>query len=394
MNKMKKKFSLLLAAAMLAVSITACENNAEGTPANNAQTTSAPEGTPSDTSESEAGEIETLYNPNFKIERLGSGIKKVTDGDGRELILVPKTLSEIPEAYSDSIVIRTPVENAVFLSSSQVCTFRTVDNDEIVQRIGGVEGDASSWSDIPAIASGLEAGDIANIGNGMGAPDYEQIQALDPDVVFVYSGEYGQQSQMAKFDELGIPYAVDNEYLESSYLARMEWMRFLLTFFDADSEAEAAMASVRSAVDSAKIAIEGLDKPVVAVFSLFEGTVYPTVETSWLGSMIVDMGAVNAFSNLPDGSLTYESAYERISTADIVIYSSTTTYTNGMEGVTDAFPQITECRVYESGKIYQYSDLFWHGIDQSDVMACDLAAIFYPDVFEGRELRYFVKIGE
>lgn len=394
MNKNKKKFSLLLAAAMLAVSITACENSTGDTPVNDAQTTPASDGSSSYADESETGEIEMLYNPNFKIERLESGVKKVTDGDGRELILVPKTLSEIPESYSDSIVIRTPVENAVFLSSSQVCTFRTVDNEEIVQRIGGVEGDASSWSDIPAIASGLEAGDIANIGNGMGDPDYEQIGALDPDVVFVYSGEYGQQSQMAKFDELGIPYAVDNEYLESSYLARMEWMRFLLTFFDADNEADTAMESARSGVDSAKAAIEGQDKPVIAIFSLFDGMVYPTGDTSWLGNMIGDMGGINAFSDLPYGSVTYESAYERISAADVVIYSSTPIYTNGMEGVKADFPQITECKAYESGKVYLYADIFWHGIDQSDIMACDLAAILYPDVFEGRELRYFVKIGE
>lgn len=396
MNKRKKKLSLLLAAVMLAVSVAACENNTGDTPANDVQTTSAPEESSydSNTDESEAGEIETLYNPDFRIERLGSGIKKVTDGDGRELILVPKTLSEIPEEYSESIVIRTPVENAVFLSSSQVCTFRTVDDDNIIRSIGGVEGDASSWSDIPAIASALEKGEIANIGSGFGDPDYEQIQALDPDVVFVYSGDYGQQSQMAKFDELGINYAVDNDYLESSYLARMEWMRFVLTFFDADSEADAVMENVRSRVDSAKAAIEGLDKPVVAVFSLFDGTVYPTVDTTWIGGMIADMGGANILGDLSGSSLTYELAYERISTADIIIYSSSSQYTNGLEGITGEFPQITECKAYESGNIYQYSDLFWHGIDQSDVMACDLAAIFYPDVFDGRALSYFIKVGE
>lgn len=141
-----------------------------------------------------------LYDPGFKIERLSDGIKRVTDGDGRELILVPKALGKIPAEYEDSIVITTPVENAVFLSSTQVCTFRTANDPGLLDRIGGVTGSADSWGDIPGIAQRLENGKILDVtGDGdMMEPDYEKIQTLEPDVVFVYTGEYGQQTTIAK----------------------------------------------------------------------------------------------------------------------------------------------------------------------------------------------------
>jgi iron complex transport system substrate-binding protein len=411
MKTMKKALSLLVIAAMLTASLTACGSTESSTSDDEQVTSAAAE---SESSEDEAetegdteaaeeadtasdessasGIVETLYDPNFTIEIVSDGIKKVTDGDGRELILVSKTIDEVPEEYSDSIVVRTPVENAVFLSSTQACTFRTVDDEAVVSGIGGVTGSAYEWSDIPAVAAGLDDGSIISVGDGYSDPDYEQIQALNPDVVFVYGGEFGQADYMAKFDELGINYAVDNEYLESSYLARMEWMRFILTFFEADDAADAAFESVKANIDSTKEAIEGLDNPTVAIFSLYDGAVYATSDTSWLGNMISDMGGVNAFSGLDTSSLTYESAFETISTADVIIYSSTPSYLDGMAGLEDAFPQITECAAYESGRVYQYGEGFWYGIDQSDIMACDLAAVLYPDTFDGRELSYFVQL--
>ncbi len=395
MKKLKRTLSLLTAAAMFAALFTACGGN-EDAPEADTQALSAEGVTENDEDSSvqtEGGEIKTLYSPDFSIELLENGIKRVIDGDDRELILVPKALDEIPAEYADSTVIRTPAENAVFLSATQVCTFRTVDSPEIISGIGGVAGGAEEWSDIPAVAAGLESGDIINVGgDGMTDPDYELISSLEPDVVFVYSGEYGQQSQMSKLDELGINYAVDNEYLESDYLARMEWMRFLLTFFDADDEADEAMENAKANIEEAKAKTEGLDKPTAAIFNIYDGTVYPTDDSSWVGSMMSDMGAVNAFSELPSGAVTYEAAYECISSADIIIYSAVPGYTSGMEGIADVFPQITECKAYENDRVYQYTDIFWHGIDQSDIMACDFAAAFYPDVLEGDELTYLIHL--
>ena len=78
--------------------------------------------------------------------------------------------------------------------------------------------------------------------------------------------------------------------------------------------------------------------------------------------------------------------------ADIIVYSSTASYTPGLEGVISEFPQLTECKAYENNRVYQYADAFWNSIDQTDILACDFAEILYPDVFEGRELTYYIKL--
>ena len=384
----RKLLALLMSCVLAATAFSGCTQNTQNqsnsdTPIETETTTSEE----SKSNESSAAFVENLYDPNFSIELLEDGIKKVIDGEGRELILVPKEMEEVPAEYTDSIVIRTPVENAVFLSSTQVCTFRAVDDSAIIEAIAGVSGGVDEWAGIPAIKEGLENGSIVDIGGAsMGEPDYELIQSLNPDIVFLYTGSNPQTNQIAKFEELGINYAVDNEYMESNYLARMEWMRFILTFFNADEQVNEVMNNAQKVVDEVKSKIEGLEKPKVAVFSVYDGAVYGTSDNSWVGTMLSDMGGINAFSGMPEGTLTMEAAFECIQDADVIIYTSTPAYCNGMEGVMEAFPQLSECKAYENDRVYQYGESFWIGIDQSEIMAADLAAAIYPDTFADRTL--------
>lgn len=390
----RKLLALLMSCVLAATAFSGCTQNTQNqsnsdTPIETETTTSEE----SKSNESSAAFVENLYDPNFSIELLEDGIKKVIDGEGRELILVPKEMEEVPAEYTDSIVIRTPVENAVFLSSTQVCTFRAVDDSAIIEAIAGVSGGVDEWAGIPAIKEGLENGSIVDIGGAsMGEPDYELIQSLNPDIVFLYTGSNPQTNQIAKFEELGIDYAVDNEYMESNYLARMEWMRFILTFFNADEQVNEVMNNAQKVVDEVKSKIEGLEKPKVAVFSVYDGAVYGTSDNSWVGTMLSDMGGINAFSGMPEGTLTMEAAFECIQDADVIIYTSTPAYCNGMEGVMEAFPQLSECKAYENDRVYQYGESFWIGIDQSEIMAADLAAAIYPDTFADRTLTYYVKL--
>ena len=132
-NKTKRVSILLLIVLCLALLVTGCGNKKSN---DNSKTT-------------ENKSYQNLYSKGFSIEYLDDGIKKVTDGEGRELVLVPKSLGTIPEEYKDSTVITTPVENAVFLSTTQVGMLRAVNSDEIWDSIGGVSGKAD-WTSIDA----------------------------------------------------------------------------------------------------------------------------------------------------------------------------------------------------------------------------------------------------
>ena len=386
-------FALLLAAVMVLGLFAGCGNEKPAETQAPVQTTAAAaETVPAETAApAEPQPVQTLYDPNFSIELLEDGIKRVIDGDQRELILVPRELEEVPEAYAESIVIRTPVQSAVFMSDTQVCCFRDADQS-VIDSISGMSGTKENFAGFTAIEEAFDNGSIVSVGGGMGDPDYELLQSLEPDIVFVYTGEWGQSAIIEKLNELGINYAVDNEYMEGNYMARMEWARFLLTFFNADEAVAAQMVEAQKTVDTVKAAIEGLEKPTLAIFSVYNGQVNGTSSDSWLGTMISDMGAVNAFADGPAGPLTMEAAFDVVQDADVIIYSSTPMWCPGMDAVLENFPLLTDCAAYESGRVYQYADSFWVSIDQSHIMAEDLASMLYPDAGLDAELSYFVQL--
>lgn len=389
---MKKQIYLLAAIAVFAACMTGCSSKSKSS--SSIETTKASETSAMSENDSSNINVTVDYSKNFNIEYLNDGIKKVTDGDGRELILVPKELGEIPEEYSDSIVITTPVENAIYMSSTQVCMLRAADDDTIWDSIGAVSSDSSSFIGLDDLISRLDSGKILNVGGMSEDPDYEQIQMLNPDVVFVYTGDYGQQDIIEKLDELGINYAVDNEFMESDYLSRMEWMKFIMSFYNSEDVANEYMKNAEKTFSDIKTSLEGTESKKVAMFNVYDGIGYGTSETGWSGKLLTDVGGINVFAGTNESSYTVEALFDCVKDADVIIYTTGPSMCNGMSAIEDAFPQIKECAAYESGNIYQTSDSYWTSIDQTDILAKDLASIINPDIFGDRELTYYVKAAD
>ena len=67
--------------------------------------------------ETKTGSVDLKYATKFKIENLADNCKKVTDGEGRELLLVPRG-QEAPTEYKDLPVINTPVKRVVVVSTT------------------------------------------------------------------------------------------------------------------------------------------------------------------------------------------------------------------------------------------------------------------------------------
>lgn len=337
------------------------------------------------------------YSAAFSIEVLDeeNNIKKVLDGENRELILVPRDI-EVPAEYVDKNVVRTPIQNAIFLSSTQVCSLRPVDKDEIWDLIGGVNGGPDNWNDIPQIKTRLESGVIKDVGGDMGDPNYEIVQEINPDIVFLYTGSYPQTSVIDKLNELGINYAVDNEYMETDYLARMEWTRFILTFYNEDITADKIMENVDENIAAMKKAIEGLDKPKVIFGSEYGGFVSVSNPNSWMGNMMKDAGADYIFADTAaDGlSMSLEDFILKADEADVIIYTSTQSFMPNKTTLFSNIPLLADVKAVQNDRLWQYSNAYWMSVDESDRLAQEMAAIFYPDKFPNQEFKYFVKMAD
>lgn len=398
-----KRLTIIAAALIITASLFAgCTTpDAATEPTAAIKVTAAPtaNSTPEPTKEPLTGEmIKTTYTQSFSIMDYGNDIKLVTDADGQKFFLVPKTMDEVPELpeeATDAMLIRTPIDNAVFGSATQLGTLVAIMTPELLDTVGAVTSGAGTWY-IDEIESRIADGTIKYVGGDMGVdPDYEAIAALEPEMVFIYTGDYGQMSVQAKMAELNIACSTDNEYIETDYMARLEWIKFLAAFYNLDKEADAFIKEQEIIKVKIIDEVKDLEKPKVIWGNIWEGVMYVTSPTGYVAQMIEDAGGDNVFKD-EDYSMgiTLEELYKQAKDADIIIYSSSAAWlmNPSVEGIIELAPVLEDTKPIIDGAVYIMDDDYYTATYKSLVGLQDMAAIFHPDEYPDWELDLFVKL--
>ncbi len=338
-------------------------------------------------------QIRVEYGADFSIEYLEDDIKKIVDGEGRTLLLVPRGATP-PDGYDADQIIYTPVENVLNCSTTFVSLMRPLD---VFDSITGVTTDTDGWY-IEEMKEGLESGKITFVGgSGMGEPDYELVQSLNPELAMVYTGAYGQQALIEKFEELDIPYVVINDYTEEEPLARMEWMKLLSAFYNKEEVANAYFAEVEGALESLKDKIPAGKQTQVVWGLVHGGNVHTPNAGSYVAKMIEMAGGDYVFKDFGVGKtgsepITPEEFYARAAEAEVFIYSSTTIWTPYLNTIIENAPILEEIETIKQEKVWVYQPWYYQALDKTHEQIEDLAAIFYPEVFSGHELKYYAQL--
>lgn len=150
-------------------------------------------------------------------------------------ILVPKD-GEIPEQLPHGSIIRTPVERAAVFTTVHCSLLNTLGHGGNIVAVADLK-----YIKIPFVQEQVRKGKIADCGNGM-SPVVEKIMDVKPDIImlspFENSGGYG------KLEDIDIPLVECAEYMESSPLARAEWMKFYGMLFGEEARADSLFAVV------------------------------------------------------------------------------------------------------------------------------------------------------
>lgn len=353
-----KKLGVGMLALMLTVLVMGCANNGKTT------------------SESGNDMLKLDYSTAFSVEYLDNDIKKLTDADGRILMMIP-TGKTVPEEYQDAdVIIEGELDRVMLASATQGCMMRALD---AVDFIKAVTTKQESWT-IAEIADAMKAGTITFVGDNK-ALDYEMIKSLDPELVFVYSGDYGLQDMMVKFDELGINYVVCNEYTEEDPRGRMEWIKFYAAFFDKEDQAITFFNEAMKTIETTIKKAEKTEKPKVAWAMVSSGKVYIPENDSYVGKMIEMSGGDYVCKDMAAGSggITLEEFYATAKDADILIYSSLEQYSPTLDSVVSQSPILANLKAVQDGQVWCLGEDFYQSIDKPDEVISDLFAIFHGD---------------
>ncbi|MDJ0270182.1 MAG: ABC transporter substrate-binding protein [Aigarchaeota archaeon] len=319
------------------------------------------------------------------------GYKVVRDALNRTLILVPRGAE--PPQDVEGVVIYTPVERVVLLSATHVALLERLKElkpDILGSVVGIAWGGSYEWY-FQDVKKALEEGSIKDVGAAW-SPNLEEIVALKPDLMVIYT--FPGDTLPGKLDELGIPYVVDNEWLENHPLGRFEWIKFIATFYDLDYEAAQIFANVEETVKELRELVSGSAAPRVAWFSVYKGTVYASGGRSYVVVALKELGADYIFSDTTaTGSVTptMEELVSRAADADVIVYASD--IIASIEDLLKEVPGLADSKAVKEGRVYIFSKTYWQlGFAYTEEWYRDLAAILYPELFPDYEPQFFIRL--
>lgn len=308
-------------------------------------------------------------------------------------ILVPDSI-DLPASLPEGTVVRTPLRSALIYSSV---------HNSLVAELGAVDA-ISGVCDVQyirqkEIADRIADGRVADCGMGT-SPNIEKIISLNPDAIML--SPYEDSGSYGKLGQLGIPVIECADYMETSPLARAEWMRLYGMLFGKENEAVRAFADSEKEYNSLKQLVADVRRrPKVLVDGLYGQVWYVPAANSTMAYFIKDAGGENPFDTYDkSGSvgLTGEQVLYNAGDADIwlIRYSQTSDKTMRELASDNAiYPQFKAFKdngVYgcNTSRVFLFEDMPFH----PQWLLSDLITILHPELssVEPGERKYFTRL--
>lgn len=333
--------------------------------------------------------IWTLRNPWDTAQVLHRYILSATD--------VEHLPASMAAGDAPSSVIKVPVTHAG-VATAVHCGLL----DEL--GVGGVIAGVceKQYIDLPIVTDGLAAGRIADFGNGMN-PNIERIMDVAPDVLlltpFEHSGGYG------RVERLGIPIVECAEYMETSPLARAEWIRFYGELFGVEDCADSIFQAVeqnylalKEKAQSPKGAPDDsvVMHPSLLTEMLYGGQWFVPCGQSTMGMMFADAGADYLFSNRQgSGSvgLSFETVLDEAHDADVWLLKFNSAKPLTYAQLAADYQPYTRFRAFREQRIWGCDLAHNHFYEETpfhpDRLLRDLLIILHPELMPDQQPRYY-----
>ena len=238
------------------------------------------------------------------------------------------------------------------------------------------------------IRARLADGTITDCGNSM-YPTVEKIMGLHPDAILVSPFEgtgYGQ------LEKLGIPLLECADYMETSPLARAEWIRFYGRLFGAAQRADSLYDKVKSDYNSLKvIAAKTVMRPKVMLDTRKGSAWYVAGGESTIGQMIADANAEYVFAyNNSSGSvpLSFETVYEKAQDADVWLLKNSNSIPLTYSLLESDFKSYSSFKPFKERNIWvcDVNEVPYFELSSfhPEMLLDDFISIFHPEMSSGR----------
>lgn len=296
-------------------------------------------------------------------------------------LLVPHD-SEIPADLPKGTIVRTPLRRSVVYTSLHNSLLEELGASEAV--VGACD---TKYIRKPSIRKRIEDGTIADCGTST-APILEKILQLNPDAILLSAFENSNDHN--KVAQTGIPIIDCPDYMESSPLARAEWMKFFGRLYGKGNVADSIFEATEKAYLDTKALVKDVkSRPVVLTDLIYGQSWGVPAAYSTTGVLIEDAGGDNPFNTFKtSGSvqLSPEEVLFKAKDADVWILKYSQDIPVTISQLAKDNPIYSKFKAYSDGNIYacdtQGSTYFEDAAFHPHWILAEYAAMFHPELGE------------
>jgi len=312
-----------------------------------------------------------------------------------EYVLADKD-AVLPDSLAGKVIIRTPVERAVIMSTTFI-TF--LDTLGVLNTVRGISGSENIYNQ--EINNNIEQGNIRDVGFDQ-ALNYEILIELDPDVIFLFGVQAGIVQTIQKLRESGLNAVICADYLEPHPLGRSEWIKFFAAFYEQEALADEIFADIAERyLKLTDIAREEKVRPAVMLGLPWKDAWYVAGGSSFAAKLIEDAGGSYIFSDLENSEaqpFDIESVFSRALESDVWINPGSAL---SLKNILDHDQRFSMLNPFSTGRIYSNNkrmgphggnDYWESGTMNPDLILQDLYSIFHNHTVEDSMLHYYFRL--
>lgn len=243
----------------------------------------------------------------------------------------------------------------------------------------------------------INEGHVRELGKNEGI-NTEVLLELNPDVVIGF-GVDGVNKTFETIKKAGIPVIYNGDWVESSALAKAEWIKFFGVLFNKEKEADSIFTSIeKNYLEAKAIAKKATMQPTVLSGAMHKDVWYlpngSSPEAQFLSDANVDYLWKDTTGN---GSLdlSFEVVLEKAKDADLWLSPS---YYRSLKQLEDANVLYTNFEAFKNKRVYSFTNttgetsgvLYYElGTARPDLVLKDIIKVCHPELLENYKPYFF-----
>jgi iron complex transport system substrate-binding protein len=331
------------------------------------------------------------YVPGGKLLTILSPFEQKTTAT--RYLLVPRGAAR-PAGYAGAIVIETPIRTLVGLSSMHVALVDFLGAADVLVGLGSLK-----YASASRVRQRIAAGKIIEAGQGKELHN-EQLIVQHPDLVMATGWPGEGLTHYQTLQAAGVPVMINSEWVESTPLARAEWVKVMAALLNKEDLVNQKFGQVvRDYQRLAALGHRAAKKPSVVVGLPFKDVWHVPDADSYMAQFLRDAGTTYQWDKTksPQGSLplSFETVAPVALAADYWLQTgsaSTKAEIVAQDARYAAFGPFKSGHLYNNNRRTnaQGSNDYWEsGAVRPDLVLSDLIRILHPELLPTWQLYYY-----